>query len=237
MPPGAWAARDPGSARPSEAAGNGTEETVMKIERSFTRAGADAYADLEFTTTASEIRNPDRHRGLPAGGRRGARRLVAGRLRRHRAEVLPQGGRSDPAQARARARGARLPVALRARREGARRAARGGEVSRRNLGARGLRPAGGRLGLLGLEGRLLHRRGGRARLLRRDALHAGRPARRAQLAAVVQHGAPLGLRHRWARAGALLRRSRDGRADPDRRAPTSTRSRTPASSSPAPTTS
>ena len=31
----------------------------MKIERSFTRAGADAYADLEFTTTASEIRNPD----------------------------------------------------------------------------------------------------------------------------------------------------------------------------------
>ncbi|MEM7724514.1 MAG: vitamin B12-dependent ribonucleotide reductase, partial [Pseudomonadota bacterium] len=31
----------------------------MKIERRFTRAGADAYADLEFTTTVSEIRNPD----------------------------------------------------------------------------------------------------------------------------------------------------------------------------------
>ena len=31
----------------------------MKIERKFTRAGVDAYADLEFTTTASEIRNPD----------------------------------------------------------------------------------------------------------------------------------------------------------------------------------
>jgi len=31
----------------------------MKIERRFTRAGADAYADLEFTTTTSEIRNPD----------------------------------------------------------------------------------------------------------------------------------------------------------------------------------
>ncbi len=31
----------------------------MKIERKFTTAGADAYADLEFTTTASEIRNPD----------------------------------------------------------------------------------------------------------------------------------------------------------------------------------
>ncbi len=31
----------------------------MKIERKFTKAGADAYADLDFTTTSSEIRNPD----------------------------------------------------------------------------------------------------------------------------------------------------------------------------------
>ena len=31
----------------------------MHIERSFTQAGQDAYADLAFTTTASEIRNPD----------------------------------------------------------------------------------------------------------------------------------------------------------------------------------
>jgi hypothetical protein len=31
----------------------------MKIERRFTRAGADVYADLDFTTTTSEIRNPD----------------------------------------------------------------------------------------------------------------------------------------------------------------------------------
>ena len=31
----------------------------MKIERRFTKAGADVYADLEFTTTTSEIRNPD----------------------------------------------------------------------------------------------------------------------------------------------------------------------------------
>ena len=31
----------------------------MHIERSFTRAGQDAYAGLDFTTTASEIRNPD----------------------------------------------------------------------------------------------------------------------------------------------------------------------------------
>ncbi|WP_101068122.1 vitamin B12-dependent ribonucleotide reductase [Roseovarius salinarum] len=31
----------------------------MKIERRFTKAGQDAYADLEFVTTSSEIRNPD----------------------------------------------------------------------------------------------------------------------------------------------------------------------------------
>ncbi len=31
----------------------------MKIERRFTEAGKDAYAAIEFTTTASEIRNPD----------------------------------------------------------------------------------------------------------------------------------------------------------------------------------
>ncbi|MEP1198649.1 vitamin B12-dependent ribonucleotide reductase [Tateyamaria sp.] len=31
----------------------------MKIERQFTKAGQDAYADLNFVTTVSEIRNPD----------------------------------------------------------------------------------------------------------------------------------------------------------------------------------
>ena len=31
----------------------------MKIERKFTTQGQDAYASIEFTTTASEIRNPN----------------------------------------------------------------------------------------------------------------------------------------------------------------------------------
>ncbi|MEM6304496.1 MAG: vitamin B12-dependent ribonucleotide reductase [Pseudomonadota bacterium] len=31
----------------------------MKIERKFTKSGQDAYADLDFVTTVSEIRNPD----------------------------------------------------------------------------------------------------------------------------------------------------------------------------------
>ncbi len=32
---------------------------TMKIERKFTKAGQDAYANIEFVTTSSEIRNPD----------------------------------------------------------------------------------------------------------------------------------------------------------------------------------
>jgi len=31
----------------------------MKIERKFTKSGQGAYSELDFTTTASEIRNPD----------------------------------------------------------------------------------------------------------------------------------------------------------------------------------
>ncbi len=31
----------------------------MRIERRFTRAGEDAFAGIKFTTTNSEIRNPD----------------------------------------------------------------------------------------------------------------------------------------------------------------------------------
>ena len=46
---------------------------------------------------------------------------------------------------------------------------------RRDQRPAGLRPAGRRLDLLGLEGRLLLDRGRRPRLLRRDALHARRP--------------------------------------------------------------
>ena len=46
----------------------------MRIERKFTSDAADAYAGLEFTTTNSEIRNPDGKAvfrldgfGVPAG--------------------------------------------------------------------------------------------------------------------------------------------------------------------------
>ncbi|CUJ35001.1 Vitamin B12-dependent ribonucleotide reductase [Cognatishimia activa] len=38
---------------------NKTSGQNMKIERKFTKAGQDAYADLDFISTTSEIRNPD----------------------------------------------------------------------------------------------------------------------------------------------------------------------------------
>ena len=106
-----------------------------------------------------------------------------------------------------------LAVALGRRRARARRAARGRALRRRDRRPPGLRPPRRLLDLLGLEGRLLLQRGRRARLLRRAPLHAGHADGRAQQPAVVQHRPALGLRHRRARPGPLLRRPRDRRAD------------------------
>ena len=66
----------------------------------------------------------------------------------------------------------------------------------------------------GWKGGYFTERGRRAHLLRRDAPHARRPDRGAQLAAMVQHRAPLGLWHRRAGAGALLRRLENRQAHP-----------------------
>ena len=46
----------------------------MKIERKFTRAGQDAYSELDFVSATSEIRNPDgtivfRQEGIEVPGR------------------------------------------------------------------------------------------------------------------------------------------------------------------------
>ena len=125
-----------------------------------------------------------------------------------------------------------MPLALGRRRGGARRAAGGRAHRRRDHGAPGVRPAGRRLDLLGLEGRLLLDRGRRPRLLRRDALHAGGAdgARRTR-----PQWFNTGLH--WAYGidgpaqGHYYVDSDDGRAQPSRPPPTSTRSRTPASSS------
>src|SRR5207249_273773 len=68
------------------------------------------------------------------------------------------------------------------------------------------------LDLLGLEGRLLHLGRRRLRLLRRAALPARDADGRAELAAMVQHRAALGLWHRRPGPGPLLRRLEDRQA-------------------------
>ena len=63
--------------------------------------------------------------------------------------------------------------------------------------------------VLGLEGQVLQRGGGRAGVPRRTALHAGAADGGAEFSAVVQHRAALGLRHRRPGPGPFLRRPRD----------------------------
>ena len=91
--------------------------------------------------------------------------------------------------------------------------ARKGTLHRRTNLQASVRSSGRHLDLLGLEGRLLRQRGGRPGLLRRAALHAGGADLRAQFAAMVQHRPALGLRHRRAEPGPLLRRLRNRQAD------------------------
>ena len=185
----------------------------MHIERRYTKASQSPYALIAFETTKSEIRNPDGsvvfsldRIEVPAGWSQVAADVLAqkyfrkagvpARLKRVEENGVPSFlWRSVPDEAALEA----LPKAERI----------GSETSAQA----GVRPARRRLGLLGLEGRLFRRRGGRARLFRRDALHAGAPDGRAQFAAMVQHRPALGLWRRRAGAGPLLRRLRDRQAD------------------------
>ena len=91
----------------------------MRIERRNTTAGQSPYAGIDFRLTTSEIRNPDGSIVFRARKCRGARLLVAGRLRRAGPEVFPQGRRRRaPEEGRGRDR-AVLAVALGARHRGA----------------------------------------------------------------------------------------------------------------------
>ncbi len=185
----------------------------MRIERRYTNEGPVALCGDPVPAGGQRDPQPGRLDRLPAGRHRGAGRVEPGRDRRPRAEILPQGRRPGAPEEGRGERRPLLPVALRGRREGAGEASRGRALRLRAFGEAGLRPACRLLGLLGLEGRLFLDRGGRLGLLRRAALHAGAPDVRAELAAMVQHRPALGLRHRWAGAGPLLRRPPDRRAD------------------------
>ena len=138
----------------------------MRIERRNTTQGQSPYAGIDFRLATSrdpQSRWLDR---VPARKRRGARVLVAGRLRRAGAEVFPQSRRRrPPEEGRGRDR-ALLPVALGARRP--RRwppCPRAERYRQRTLRQAGVRSPRRLLDLLGLEGRLLHLGRRRARLL------------------------------------------------------------------------
>ena len=185
----------------------------MHIARRFTTAGQDPY---------EAVRVPHRHQRDPQPRR-------VGRLRRPRESRCRPSGARSPATSSPRNTSAR-PACRRVWRRSRNRAFRPGcggappieaasrgagrerPPRRRNERQAGLRPAGRHLDLLGLEGRLFRCRGRRPRLLRRDPADAGAPDGRAELAAMVQHRAPLGLWHRRPGAGPLLRRSPDRRA-------------------------
>ena len=163
---------------------------------------------------AHRERDPQSRRlgGVPRRQRRSSQGLVAGRRRRAGAEILPQGGRARAAQeGRGRDRSL-LAVALGSRRGGAGGAAGEGAQHRRAVVEAGVRAARRHLDLLGLEGRLFRFRGGRPHLLRRARLHAGDADGGTELAAMVQHRAALGLRHRRPEPGPFLRRLPDRQA-------------------------
>ena len=178
----------------------------MKFHRTYSTPD-DPYAGIDVRAAHLADRQPRRVGDLRSQGRHGADRLEPGRGRRARPEVLPQGRRAQGAPPRARGRRARVAVALGRRPGRARR-----DIARRSVRTRarrpsGLRPAGGLLDVLGLEARLLRLRRRRPRLPRRDVRDARAPNRRAELAAMVQHRAALGVRHFRPGARALVRRS------------------------------
>ena len=202
----------------------------MRVTRTFTTAGVEPYEGIGFRTATSEIRNPDGSVvfrlddiEVPSAWSQVAVDVLAQKYFR-------KAGVAGAAGAGRGGRRAGVAAAPAARRAGAGRPAGGPALRRRDLGQAGLRPARRDLDLVGLEGRLFRQRGGRPGVLRRAALHARLPVRRAQLAAVVQHRPELGLRHRRPGAGPLLRRRPRPARSGARPRPTSGRSRTPASS-------
>ena len=111
---------------------------------------------------------------VPRRQRRGPGVLVAGRLRRSRAEVFPQGRRAGAAEeGRGRDRPV-LPVALGRRRGGARRAAREASASSASTPSKQVFDRlAGTWTYWGWKGGYFDTRSRRAGLLRRAALHAG----------------------------------------------------------------
>ena len=182
----------------------------MHIARRFTTAGRDPYETVPFRTASSEIRNPDGSVVFAGRGNRGAGRVEPGRLRHPRAEILPQGRCAGASGAgRGAGRSGLAVAAHRRRRRRSQRWPRAPATAAKPAPSRSSTgwPAPGPIG----AGRaaISTREEDASRLLRRDPADAGAPDGRAELAAMVQHRAPLGLRHRRPGAGPLLRRPQD----------------------------
>ena len=178
----------------------------MQIPRRYTAEGQDPFAAFTFVPRTSRIVNPDgsvvfemKDLLAPEHWSQVAVDILAQKyFRKAGVPAQRERGAGRRRAGVAAAQPARSPASLHRPRD------------RRPPG---VPPPGRLLDLLGLEGRLLLERGRRPGLLRRNLLHAGRADGRPEQPAVVQHRPALGLRHRRAAAGPLLRRSANGADD------------------------
>ncbi len=185
--------------------------SAVKIERRYTQEGADPFDGIEFVERTSRIVNPDGSvvfeatLQAPAAWSQVAVDILAQKYFRKAGvatRLAPVAEDGVP----------RVAAAARGRRGGARRARARGARRRRARRARRLPAPRGLLDVLGPEARLLRRRVRCARVPRRARGDARAPGRGAELAAVVQHGPALGVRHHGPGAGPLVLRSRRRRA-------------------------
>ena len=180
----------------------------MRIERHFTGAGDDAYRGIAFRSTTSEIRNPDGSRVFHLRRHRGAGRLEPGRLRHPRPEIFPQGGRAGEARAGAEAGRAGLAVAphARTRRRSRELPPARAHRHRRRSAKQVFDRLAGTWTYWGWKGGYFDSEADARAFYDEMRYMLCRQMARAELAAVVQHRPALGLWHRRAGAGPLLRR-------------------------------
>ena len=176
----------------------------MRIPRRYTTEGQDPFAAFRFVPRTSRIVNPDGSVVFEMKDVLAPGRLVAGGGGHPGPEVLPQGRRAG-ADLSALPSRASPPGCSAVGRRSRRRRAR----ARRPTPARSSAGWPGCWTYWGWKGGYFSTEADARAFLRRNLLHAGGADGGAELAAVVQHRPALGLRHRRAAAGALLRRSAD----------------------------
>ena len=185
----------------------------MRIERRYTKTGQSPYSSLAFRLATSEIRNPDgsvvfklENIEVPETWSQVASDVLAqkyfrkagvpARLKKVEENDVPSWlWRSVPDEAAL----ASLPEDQRL----------GSEISSKQVFDR----LAGCWTYWGWKGGYFSSEEDAQAFYRRAALHARQPDGRAELAAMVQHRPALGLRHRRARPGPLLRGLQDRQAD------------------------